>query len=293
MHSFVVQKVIPFRCDMPSPAKPPNLYLKYPEFECLADGEPEKLAPYSFLAEMRKSIPFFFRYFFLSMLIPGLAWAIVYVISENRELYQLYAQGVVVQGEMIEKYKGNIMVGKTIVTHTFIRYRFTTLQGKTYTAEIEAYSDEDTSFVPNAPVMVRYLPNDPTVSRFANREPRSLEDVLPMLGFMVLAAGALTGAIYLLEIRRSLTCIQRQVHRLLARHATLIYGNVFACKPNGKGWGWRGYTVTYKFTTPKGHELTKDVYVHAEIRTPLFEHPLEPGTPMLVLYLDDEKFALL
>jgi hypothetical protein len=278
---------------MSSPSQTANLFLQHPEYACLANGEPDKLPPYHFLGDLRRDIPLLIRYSFLPLLIPLLVMAIVETYQENRVLYQLQAQGVSVLGVMLEKFDAHVMHGKTSTTETFIRYRFTTLQGVTYTAEIETHLDEAEKFVPNAPIMIRYLPHDPTISRFANRVPTSFEQMLDGIVMAVLLSAAFTGLILLLSIWNSLHSTEKRVSDLLSKHATLIYGQITLCGLKSTGWGWRSYTVSYSFRTPQYNEMDKEFYLYTEEHEPIFTNPPTPGTAVLVLYLSADSFEVL
>ncbi|MBE2193603.1 MAG: DUF3592 domain-containing protein [Anaerolinea sp.] len=264
-----------------------------PEYACLAQDKPENLPPYSFRSDLKSSIRVIFLRIFMAILMPSLVVSLIHIYQENKILYQLQAEGISVQGVVLRTYEKTVRRGNSSNTVTFIVYQFQTPNGMTYITEIEAHANEARILQENTIVTVRYLPKDPTISRFASRVPTDLRSVLDIILIGVAIAGGFSLFALWASISASLNSKSKKVHELLQQGAILIHGYVNSCELTGKGWGWRSYRLSYGFASLPGHESILERDLQLDASHVGYDHPPAPQTPLLILYLNVKSFELL
>lgn len=107
--------------------------------------------------------------------------------------------------------------------------------------------------------------------------------------YSVVLGGSILWLIFLIVSRMNL-------RESLMQQGRLIHGTVVWCKgkvhfSEGQSSDYYHVTVTYEFQSPTGQSLWNR---GVEVRDDLRGQPLpKPGTPVLVLYLDDQNYALI
>jgi Protein of unknown function (DUF3592) len=221
-------------------------------------------------------------------------------ISEYFTYRNLAASSAITQGEVIAR-RRDAMTGRTLAAKYFVSYRFTVPDGNVpYTREQLVEKSTFDRLVEGSRVNIRYLPAEPTLSTLVGSEQESAFNstayIMSILGLL----GMLIAAIFL---RPQLAQLWRE--KQLWRKGRLLNGHVLSCRryvtaastslsPNDYGSALKGnffVELSYCFRSPGG----KDIRAIARHRRNDLRQCRLPGfgTPVVVLYRNDDHYAVL
>src|SRR5699024_6269539 len=157
-----------------------------------------------------------------------------------------------------------------------------TVDGISYTDEQKVSASTYSSLYIGDEVLVRYLPDDPTVSALSggNRDDSVLTEN-QIVSVIALATGSV--------IALSLLWVDYR-NRLHSSRGRPLPGEITAATGRRGSKGAYNVTVKYRFRTPSGAILEKKATAN---RRDLRDNLPYPGTPVMVLYVSDRMQRLM
>jgi hypothetical protein len=224
------------------------------------------------------------RMVFIGALIVG-AVCVPLAIHYGQDTWALGARGVEVQGTIASRYVSEISNNGRghSTSRGVVRYRFEVPgaqgDGGVFDASDTVSASDYERLGEGTPVTVRYLPDDPHVSRIVgvSRDPAWIFVFFSLLAFASAVAAAVLG------VRDS-----RRKARL-ERDGIPLEGKLVSATLGGEDEKELA-RVDYSFTSPTGRSLVGFAYVQGSARRGT---PPPVGTPVAVLYLDDALHRLL
>jgi hypothetical protein len=197
------------------------------------------------------------------------------VLPDWSDWWQLRREGVTVQGEIIGlQTRGDKLTAL---------YLFTTdgSDGKIFTGEQRVTDSARDRLVEDAPVQVRYLPDDPDLSHLED-EPNPADT---RRNSLTIAAGLLVvGLGALLAFGQVQTRQDRRGERVLK-------GQVVACSGFHDDDGDFYLKLRYRFRAPSGRVITGQL---SQLRNDLRESDLpETGAPLAIYYRNERAYRVL
>ncbi|MFN8374501.1 MAG: DUF3592 domain-containing protein [Anaerolineae bacterium] len=208
-------------------------------------------------------------------LIPFVLAGLTLVIVSARQWYvywQLYARGIVTQAQVIERYTDS----DAEETLYYLRVRFTAHDQQVYEPALQISSELYTHYAPEDSLEIRYDPNAPTTLRAA------AQNRLPLLESF-LSGFALLWNIFVWGVILGALNFHRKMTRLAASGETLS-GELTSASGGKDDYDHFQVVFRYTFLSPAGQTLRGTAYAQ---RDDLLNALPAPGTPVVVLYVDD------
>lgn len=217
-----------------------------------------------------------FSIIFTAIMIAIYGWFIVTEINERNVLQQLEAEGTTTTATIISHRTSS---GKS--TTYYVTYQFGVEQPnnppQTYTHE-QSVSRNIYNLGDNAPIAIRYLPNNPNVSRVQGSKRNDW--VYPIMGLVFL--------IFPVLLFHTLNQYLRK--KRLEREGQVIMGELQACTSRYVKGGYRVDTK-YTFLSPMGDEITgKTTSICNHLKKQRL--PLQ-GERVAVIYVSDRLHRML
>ncbi len=209
--------------------------------------------------------------------VGGIA-ALVMVLREWVVVVQLSAYGESTAGLVVDHRTES---GEDSTTY-YITFRYV-IDDRLYIQEQAVGESAYDQFANSSRVVVRYFPADPNIARLTEPDTDTVgHNVLITLSIVVL------NTFMWWKVRGTIKKNRR--YQQLGREGRMVTGEVLRSEGHKDE---DGYIVTmhYCFQSPSGRPLLGKV---SRTRNDLKRKPLpEPGTPLVVLYLDDTSYELL
>jgi hypothetical protein len=221
-------------------------------------------------------------FFVVGVFFAGLGLVMVWqVLEEHTVLSRLENEGISATAHVTERGQSTSSDSHG-VSHTTYSVTYTFKDARTdqsYTRDQFVSSDFYYTVYKGDTILIRYLPDDPTVSRIMSES--DLQDFLLIPGATSLA---LDLAMLYVLIR------QQRRNRRLIEEGQIVTGKISEITGQSVKGGYQ-VTVRYDFLSPYGNELSRK---ESLVRNDLRKVPLPAvGTPIAVVYVDDKLFRIL
>ncbi|MBN2305262.1 MAG: DUF3592 domain-containing protein [Anaerolineae bacterium] len=198
------------------------------------------------------------------------------VLPDWAEWFQLRREGVTIQGEVVS-------VQADPGSDPVVVYWFALagdLEDDIHTGKQRVTTGALDRLAEDVPVQVRYLPDNPDISRLADEA--NPDDA--NRNRLSMAALLLVGGLFILVAIGSMQSNHDRQNRVLK-------GQVTACSGVIDGDGDFNFKLRYRFRSPSGQVITAQI---SQIRNDLKDADLpDVGTPVAVYYKNDRSYALL
>ena len=211
-------------------------------------------------------------------IVATIAGVIVWNTSKiASELEQLEVSGFKAEATIVD---GRSVRGRRSTSY-YINYRYQ-VDGISYTDEQEISSNTYRRLRSGDEVLVRYLPNDPTVSALSGE---FYDDTVRRENLIISIIVLVIGGVIILILG-----LVDYRNRRYSYRGQLLRGEIIESKGRRGSKGAYNVTVKYRFRTPSGKILEKKSTAD---RRDLRENLPQPGTPVMVLYVSDRMQRLM